>query len=97
MLEDSGAFFVNFYSVRKEYSKVFHCSFNLINKKIFFSEDKKLTPEILKDFADLERLIQKMERKQPEERLMLLKFELKSTEESVKAKNNALEAAKAVA
>ena len=38
-----------------------------------------------------------MERKQPEERLMLLKFELKSTEESVKAKNNALEAAKAVA
>ena len=56
-----------------------------------------MTPEILKEFSELEKSIQKLERKQPEERLMLLKFELKNTEDSVKIKSNELEAAKAVA
>ena len=62
-----------------------------------FIDDEKLTPEILKEFSDLEKSIQKLEKKQPEERLMLLKFELKNTEDSVKIKSNELEAAKAVA
>ena len=56
-----------------------------------------MTPDILKEFSELEKSIQKLERKQPEERLMLLKFELKNTEDSVKIKSNELEAAKAVA
>lgn len=60
-------------------------------------DDDKLTAEIMNEFIQLEKQIQQIEKMQHEEKQMFFKFELKNTEDALKAKEEEFKAAHEVA